>query len=161
MIRFNLMDDFPAKHAKHTKHTKSMPDEATVLRTSGCPAIDGLKGSKPFGRLALGTPPSAARPAFSPAWTKDRPGSLAPARNEVTRKAVRKGAGGKHGFPAVFGWTDDRADVASTGGRRDASLFRMFHVFRGKHHPTTFCCRKPRWQVNCNNSHSKAILVFL
>ncbi|MBO4620274.1 MAG: hypothetical protein J5654_09205 [Victivallales bacterium] len=110
-----------------------MPDEATVLRTSGCPAIDGLKGSKPFGRLALGTPPSAARPAFSPAWTKDRPGSLAPARNEVTRKAVRKDAGGKHGFPDE-GWTDGLADVASPGVRRDVSLFRVFRVFRGKWH---------------------------
>ncbi|MBO4619668.1 MAG: hypothetical protein J5654_06110 [Victivallales bacterium] len=74
-----------------------MPGEATMLRTSGCPAIDGSKGF-PFGLLARGTPPSAARPASSPAWTRPsgQPGACA---EQVTRKAVRKGVGGKHGFP--------------------------------------------------------------
>ena len=46
-------------------------------------------------------------------------------------KTVRKGVGGKHGFPDD-GWTDGRADAVSAGARRDAGLFRVFRVFRGK-----------------------------
>ncbi len=117
-----------------------------MLRTSGCPAIDGSKDC-----LSAVSPGALRRPLRVRRLHRhgqDRPGSLAPARNAVTRKAVRNGGGGKHGFPDD-GWTDGRADLASAGGRRDADLFRVFRVFRGKHHLTTFCCRKPRWQVNC------------
>ena len=142
IIPLTCLKPFPAKHAKHTK---SMPVEATMLRTGGCPAFDGSKGF-PFGRLARGTPPSAARPASSPAWTRPsgQPGTC----------AERSDAKGRPEGRRRKAWLSRRrldgrpCGRASAGGRRDASLFRVFRVFRGKHHPTTLCCRKPRWQVN-------------
>ncbi|MBR4517617.1 MAG: hypothetical protein IKO65_01305 [Victivallales bacterium] len=79
-----------------------------MLRTSGCPAIDGSKDS--FGRLAPGGLRRPLRVRRLHRHGQDRPGSLAPARNAVTRKAVRKGVGGKHGFPDD-GWTDGHADL--------------------------------------------------
>ena len=132
IIQLACLKPFPAKHAKHAK---SMPGEATVLRTGGCPAIDGSKGF-----LSAVSPGALRRPLRVRRLHRhgqDRSGSLATARNEVTRKAVRKGVGGKHGFPDD-GWPDGRADALSAGGRRDAGLFRVFRVFRGKHHPITF-----------------------
>ena len=136
---------FP-RNTRKTRKELDWAGEATMLRTSG-PRHRRLESLI----LSAVSPGALRRPLRVRRLHRhgqDRPGSLAPARNAVTRKAVRNGGGGKHGFPDD-GWTDGRADLASAGDRRDADLFRVFRVFRGKHHLTTFCCRKPRWQVNC------------
>ncbi|MBO4618680.1 MAG: hypothetical protein J5654_01080, partial [Victivallales bacterium] len=128
--KLSILPFFPAKHAKYAK---SLPDEATVLRTSGCPAIDGSKGrtfrtsrpGHPAVRCASGVFTGLEkRPSGQPGICAER--SDAQGRPEGRRRKAFEG------FPDD-GWTDGRADAPSAGGRRDASLFfACFACFAGK-----------------------------
>ena len=105
------MRPFPAKPAKSRETVRRFFSavKPPCFARSGCPVIDGTKS---LSGLSAVSPRALRRPLRVRCLHQhgqNRSGSLAPARNEVARKAVRKGGGGKYGFPDD-GWTDGRAD---------------------------------------------------